>query len=141
MPERQCSGCTRQAEWGCDAFKYESTKENKGARKERDGRFYAWHKPAQYPLNVDGEETWACPRQPLKQDPMGWHKLLLFYAYYQKNFLPQQGAVVDQANKAMELFRVLDAANEAADAANEETKRRKAAMNDRAGQDPRRRGR
>ena len=43
MPERQCAGCTRQAEWGCEAFKYETTKETKGARKERDGGYYAWH--------------------------------------------------------------------------------------------------
>ena len=143
MPERQCNGCVKQVEWGCNAFKYETAKEDKRGRKERDGKFYAWHKPAQIPVDIEGEQVWACPRQELKKDPLGWNKLLLFYGYYQKGFLPQAGSVVDQTNKAMELFRLLDAANAAADEAQDAIKARKKAMNDRgpAKADPRARGR
>ena len=132
MPERQCAGCTRQAEWGCDAFKYETTKETKGARKERDGKFYAWHKPALYPLDIAGEQTYACPRRELKRDPFGWSRLLFFFDHYQNGFLPQAGSVVDQSNKAMELFRVLKIANDDVDKAETEIRRRKQALNERA---------
>jgi hypothetical protein len=131
MPERQCAGCTRQAEWGCEAFKYETEKETKGARKDRDGRYYAWHKPALYPLDVEGEQTWACPRQDLKREPRGWSRLLFFYDHYQNGFLPQAGAVVDQTNKAMELFRVLVIANADVDKAQDDAKKRRQAMNER----------
>jgi hypothetical protein len=131
MPERQCANCTRQAEWGCDAFKYEVTKDTKGGWKERDGRYYAWHKPALYPLDIDGEQTYACPRRDLKREPLAWSRLLFYFDHYQKGFLPQSGAVVDQTNKSMELFRVLALANDDVDKANDEIKRRKQSMDQR----------
>jgi hypothetical protein len=62
-------------------------------------------------MTVDDEESWACPRQDLKQRGQEWHRMLLYYGFYRKGHLPQQGAVMDQANKAMEVFRVFDDVN------------------------------
>ena len=80
---------------------------------------------------MEGEQTWACPRQDLKNDPRGWSRLLFYFDHYQNGFLPQAGAVVDQSNKAMELFRVLVIANADVDKAQDEAKKRRQAMNER----------
>lgn len=104
MPERQCLGCKNQQAWGCTARKVRPTREDE---EERD----TWENPAALPLDVDGEEIWNCPRQHLLEDPKFYSVALKFYAMYKSGFLPQAGAVCDQSNKAIELFRVLDDVN------------------------------
>ena len=51
--------------------------------------------------------------------------MLLYYGMYRKGHLPQVGAVMDQSNKAIELFRVLDEINFECDAALEAEDRAK----------------
>jgi len=111
MTDRSCTGCKSQAEWGCQAKKY---------REVRPGEDPAegWIYPATLPLEVDGDENhFACPRQPLKEEPQAWQRMLLYYGMYQKGFLPQKGAVMDQSNRAIEVFRILDTVNQEVDAA------------------------
>jgi hypothetical protein len=52
--------------------------------------------------------------------------MLLYYGFYKKGFLPQAGAVMDQSNRAMEVFRVLDDINGECD--QEETNRNRGAQ-------------
>ena len=111
MPERKCAGCTRKAEWGCEAERLPSDKSDPQATPDSEGRWWRWSKPALLPVAVDGEDSWACPRQDLKRHATEWHRMLLYYGFYRKGHMPQPGAVMDQANKAMEVFRVFDDAN------------------------------
>lgn len=129
MPERKCESCTRQKEWGCHARPY-TVKTDDGPEEVR------WHNPAWLPVTVLGEETWACPRQHIRENPGYWATILKFYGMYRKGFLPDRGAIVDQSNKAIEVFRVLDYANEECD--REEAKREKERRN-RENRTPRRR--
>ena len=117
MPERQCVGCKRQAEWGCEAEKYPTTSNDPQATQDTKGNWWRWNKPSLLPMTVDGEESWACPRQDLKRRGPEWHRMLLYYGMYRKGHLPQPGAVMDQANKAIELFRVFDDVNAECDEA------------------------
>ena len=43
--------------------------------------------------------------------------MLLYYGLYRKGHMPQPGAVMDQANKAIEVFRVFDDVNAECDEA------------------------
>ena len=115
MPERTCKGCVKQAEWGCEAVKYLSTENNPTASPSPDGTWWAWHNPAAQGLKFDGEDIYCCPRQPLRSDVKFWNQLFLYFGAYKQGYLPQSGAVMDQSNKAMELFRIVDAANFEAD--------------------------
>jgi len=117
MPERDCAGCTRQAHWGCEADKFLATKDTPGARPDMKGNWWLWRNPSKLPMTVDGEESYACPRQDIHRRPMAWHRMLLFYGMYKKGHLPQAGAVMDQSNKAIELFSVFDDINSEIDKA------------------------
>jgi len=111
MPERQCRGCTKQVEWGCKARRYPSAKEDRAAKPDLDGTWWVWENPARMPINFDGEQTYACPRQDLKARPYAWHRMFLYYGMYKSGHLPQGGSVIDQANKAIEVFRIFDDVN------------------------------
>jgi hypothetical protein len=117
MPERQCNGCKRQAEWGCEAEKYLSSKDDPEARPDVNGDWWAWRKPALMPLTVDGEEDWSCPRQDVRRRGREWSRMLFYWGFYKKGHLPQAGGLEDQSNKAMELFRVFDDVNAECDQA------------------------
>jgi len=105
MPERKCDACRRQTEWGCEAKPYTAI-DAKGREEVR------WFKPAHLRLSVEGvEEFWACPRQSIREMPHEWNRLLTLYAMYRKGFLPDRGAVVDQSNRLVEIFRILDDVN------------------------------
>ena len=109
MPERQCVGCRHQAEWGCEAKSYKVINA-KGKEETR------WFKPSALPLSLDGaEEHFACPRQHIRENPAYWNRVLTLYAMYRKGFLPDRGAVVDQSNQLIEVFRVLDDVNASCD--------------------------
>lgn len=130
MPERSCDGCRRQEEWGCHARPYRTVGEDGEEAVE-------WLRPAHLPVTVLGKESWACPRQHLRQNPFYWAAILKFYGMYRRGHLPDRGAVVDQSNKAIEVFRVLDDANDACD--REEAARARAReQRSRAGGTPRR---
>ncbi len=104
MPERSCKGCTRQEEWGCRAVKYREPEPHEDPQD-------AWVNPAWLPITLDGEDTYACPRQSLMENPEEWSRLLMYYGFYQKGHLPQTGSIIDQSNCLMEAFRILDAVN------------------------------
>jgi hypothetical protein len=135
MPERQCNGCKRRVEWGCEAERHFSSKDNKAAQPDKNGNWWVWSKPANLPMVVDGEESYACPRQDLMRHPMEWHRMLLFYGLYKKGHLPERGSVLDQSNRAVEIFRILDDVNFECDQAVEEERRAK------ANREPRQKGR
>jgi hypothetical protein len=119
MPERQCGTCTQQEEWGCKGRKVRPTQPDEDERE-------SWENPAFLPLEIDGKEIYNCPRQHLLEDPHYYSIALKFYAMYMKGFLPQAGAVCDQSNKAIEIFRILDDVNAMCDHQQlEETKRPK----------------
>jgi hypothetical protein len=111
MPERSCYGCIKQKEWGCNATKVKAEKGDKGAKPDGRGDWWLWTNPARLPLTFDGEQTYACPRQDLKRRGFAWHRMFLFYGMYKAGFLPQGGSVIDQSNRALEVFRIFDAVN------------------------------
>ena len=117
MPERSCHGCVKQKEWGCTATRSEVPKGTTGAVPGPNWRWWSWTNPAALPLTFDGEETYACPRQTLNEDRSAWNRTFLFYGMFKAGHLPQAGAVMDQANKALEVFRIIDDVNAECDAA------------------------
>ena len=117
MPERQCEGCKRQKDWGCEAERFPAKKTDPGARPDPNGNWWRWTNPSTLPMTVDGEESFACPRQDIRLRPQAWQRMLLFYGFYKKGHLPQAGAIMDQANKAIEVFRVFDDVNSEVDKA------------------------
>jgi len=116
LPERQCHKCKRQKDWGCESERVPSGPEDHTATQDENGEWWGWKNPSHLPLSVDGEETWACPRQDLKRRPREWNTMLFYYGFYkQKGLLPQPGAIMDQSNKAMSVFRVFDDINSECD--------------------------
>lgn len=116
MPERKCEGCKRKDEWGCEAKPHTVTDEDGNPKYDKAGRpVLKWTKPARIPEMFDGEETYACPRQTLKENARSWSRLLMYYAAYKDGFLPQAGAVIDQSNAAMEALNVMNATNQECD--------------------------
>jgi hypothetical protein len=122
MPERDCSGCTKQREWGCNAHRVASNEDDPEALRGEDGKWWKWVNPADLPIAFDGEKDWyACPRQHIRRNPDYWRRILLFYGHYQNGYLPQKGAIIDQSNKAMVIFAMVEAANGLADSVGQET--------------------
>lgn len=105
MPERQCTGCKRQQEWGCTAKRWRTPPPG-----EADGPGN-WIRPAHIANEFDGEEVWSCPRQTIREHPKAWNRLLTLYGLYGKGHLPEVGAVLDQSNSLLTAFRILDEAN------------------------------
>jgi hypothetical protein len=101
LKERSCQGCTRQKEWGCNA---ELIRRGDPAKGEDD----VWAFPAELPQKIDGEESYACPRQPLHRNPRYWSDIYLYYGMYKKGFYPQTGSTMDQSAKAIAIFQILD---------------------------------
>lgn len=120
MPERKCHSCTRQKEWGCDGVKVLSHEKDYTAEKEADGKWWGWKNPSHMPMSIDGEQIWCCPRRDIKDRGREWAYMLKFYGFWQKGHLPQEGGIMDQSNKALELFRILDQINGECDAAENE---------------------
>ena len=104
MPELSCAGCTRQEELGCTAFQFREPTINEDPRD-------SWHNPAYLPITLDGKDTYACPRQTIYEEPEFWGRLLKYYGFYLKGFLPEDGSILSQSNSLMEAFRILDAVN------------------------------
>lgn len=109
LPERDCAACKNQAEWGCNARRWREPPHGEPDDESN------WVEPAYLPVTFDGEETYACPRQSLKEEPVFWSRLFLLYSMFTKGHLPDKGAVVDQSNSLLEMFRIVDEANAAAD--------------------------
>lgn len=108
MPELSCSGCTKQTELGCHAFQFREPEEGEDPRD-------TWVNPAFMPITLDGEDTYACPRQTLYQNPGEWNELLKYYGFYTKGFLPETGSIIDQSNALIEAFQILDGVNSECD--------------------------
>jgi hypothetical protein len=124
MPERNCGACKNQERWGCHGRRWRYPDKDKGELDSPEN----WIKPAEMAVEIDGEETFACPRQPLRQSPGYYGRVLLFYGMYKKGHLPDRGSVVDQSNSLLETLRIIDEANDDADAIirqREEAKRRR----------------
>jgi hypothetical protein len=109
MPERNCGTCKNQVRWGCTARRWRTPAED-----ELDGP-ENWVNPAELPYILDDEETWACPRQPIREAPRFFARVLLLYGMYVKGHLPDRGAIVDQSASLLEVFRIIDDANAEAD--------------------------
>lgn len=120
MPERNCVGCTKQKMWGCTAKRW---REHPPHEPDQPGN---WIDPAAHPVQLMGETTYACPRQHIRENPGYWGWLLKFYGFYKKGFLPGPGSLLDQSNKALEVFRILDDANDQCDRAEAEKEKARA---------------
>jgi hypothetical protein len=132
MPDRKCEGCKKQVQWGCTAKPHRVIDEETGEPiidpKTKQPKI-TWSNPARIPEIFDDEETYACPRQTLHENPREWNWLLMFYSMYKEGFLPQRGAVVDQSNKAIEVLNILNTANQECDDELAAQARRKAGGN------------
>ena len=114
MPERTCVNCTKQDLWGCHAKKWKDHEPHEPDHPDN------WVNPAQHPVHIMGETIYSCPRQHVYRNPQMWAWMLKFYGFYKKGFLPEQGGLVDQTNKAVEIFRLIDDANDQCDRAEQE---------------------
>jgi hypothetical protein len=126
MPERKCQGCKKQVFWGCEAKPHKVVDEDTGEPvidPKTKQQKVVWSNPAAIPEIFDDEETFACPRQTIHEQPREWSWLLMFYSMFKDGFLPQQGSVVDQSNKAVEVLNVMNVANQECD---DEIQRREA---------------
>lgn len=94
LPERVCTTCTarQQKEWGCDA------------KQMPDG---SWIDRALVPMQVDGKESWACPRRPVKDDPALFGELMSLYGLYTEGVLADDGAIMSQAVKYLATMRLV----------------------------------
>lgn len=94
LTDRVCSKCTvrQQKEFGCDAYQDESG---------------SWHKPAVTPIEIDGKETWACPRRPVKDDPAFFGELMSLYGLYKEGVLADEGSIMSQSQKYVTLMRLV----------------------------------
>jgi len=101
MPERECSTCTRQAEWGCNARKI---KDHPGEdEEERD----CWVAPALIGTKIDGEEVFVCPRRPILDNYPFWEQILTYNRYLDKGFLPDSGGVQDQSAAGLKALSIV----------------------------------
>lgn len=132
MPERQCADCKRQKEWGCTAVRWRTPE-----GEDPDGP-HNWLNPSRLPTTVGTEEVYSCPRQTLHQRPRDWNRLLMFYGLYQKGFLPEDGAIVDQSNVLVHAFRIIDEANAEADREEREREKRRRSRENTRGKGQRR---
>ncbi len=103
LKDRNCVGCKRQKEWGCDAERTVKSWDEKGKPREIE-----WKRPALVPLLIDGEEWFQCPRRPLKDNPLYWNFLLSQFVYYRAGHLPAGPAIQDQPAKLMTLLREIN---------------------------------
>lgn len=110
MPERQCDTCKNQVRWGCTAIRWRSPAEG-----EIDGP-ENWVRPAELPVEIDGQQEYACPRQVLKRSPGFFGRAFMFYGMFKRGHLPDKGAVVDQSNALLEILRIIDECNDEANA-------------------------
>lgn len=118
MPDRKCTGCKKQELWGCTARPHDVFDEDTGEPvidPKTGKQKVRWSNPARIPEIFDDEQTFACPRQTLHENPKEWNWLLMFYAAYKDGFLPQRGAVVDQSNKAVEVLNLMNITNQECD--------------------------
>ncbi len=115
MKERDCATCTKalQKQFGCDAYKDE-----KGV----------WQNKARMPLLLDGEQTWACPRRPIKDNPLYWQRLLFFYNGYKAGYLSRPGGLGRQSVRLMTLVHLMSATFDEADEEQMQKERQRAAL-------------
>lgn len=92
--------------WGCEA------------KKQPDG---TWENPSEVPLIFDGEETYACPRQPVRENPAVFSHVFSVYTLYKKGLFLDAGAVMDQSAIYLDVMQIVDAA---VSEANEEASKR-----------------
>lgn len=102
LEARKCKGCTRQLEWGCE-------------------------KDSILPYQFDGETHFRCPLRGYYEDPEGMNQLMLAYWYYREGHFPEPGTWQDQSARLLRFFQVISLANQDADEALEEKRKREAA--------------
>jgi len=75
------------------------------ARKLEGG---TWEDKAKQPLIIDGEEDWACPRRPIKDEPGYWSRILGMYRDYNQGLLADEGKIASQSNRGWNMITILD---------------------------------
>ncbi|QIG76091.1 hypothetical protein EVC24_070 [Rhizobium phage RHph_I4] len=85
LPELECSTCTlhQQKERGCTT-------------------------DAPAPHELDGMVLTRCPRRPLLEDPEYFSELFWGHQQFQKGILPEEGGLLSQPGKLMQLYFVID---------------------------------
>lgn len=69
-----------------------------------------WENQASFPINLDGENWFGCPRRVILDDQDGWLQLTRFYNQYKAGFLPDPGGTLDQVDRLMTLLMLMEAA-------------------------------
>ena len=64
--------------------------------------------PKEHLLVLNGEEHVRCPRRPILDDPGHYSEVFWNFQQKDKGFLPDGGAMNDQANYMIQAFRVID---------------------------------
>ena len=60
------------------------------------------------PVGILGENYYGCPRRPVKDDPGLFGELAFYHSLFSRGFLPDPGAVNDQAARGMRLITMFD---------------------------------
>lgn len=99
-----------QQEFGCNARQIDEN---------------TWEAPALNPLQIDGEDVYACPRRPIKDNPLFWSRLMALYRGFTQGFLPDDGNISAQSARGWSLLTILDGyVNEAKNELFENAKKR-----------------
>ncbi len=107
LPERDCNDCPDQdrVRWGCVADAMPPM-----------------------PINFDGERILRCPRKPYLDNPDWYNRILEFYGWREKGFLPNPGTWRDQDQRFVTICAVIDKAKSDADAEENEIRDAKQAQ-------------
>lgn len=87
MPERDCTKCERQEEWGCFG-------------------------PPALPVMFDQDEGWLdrCPMRPYFENPLWFNEVMEMFVWVKRGFLPAGGTWRDQPAKTSFFLNVIEKA-------------------------------
>lgn len=88
LPERRCHTCKAQQKlrWGCESPSTEP------------------------PIVIDDVELDRCPNRPLLDFPVFFNEVYRLYGWYGKNYFPDNGTWLDQANAFIEAIDIIERA-------------------------------
>ena len=85
--DRDCTRCTKaqKAQWGCE-------------------------KDAPYPIVIDNEPVFRCPRRPFLEDPTWFNTVWSTANWVERGFLPESGTWLDQPAMLSQALSIVDKA-------------------------------
>ncbi len=85
--------------------------------------------PPQQPVEFDGQIMKRCPMRPYFEDPDQFSQIFLLYRWYSKQYLPDGGTVLDQANRLVGCALIIDIALDDAERNKQRKREREARAN------------